>query len=346
MTAAMNARPPPQPMVVVEYNMLANELAFGAVPWVMIVPESLKGRVKDWEGLRRRLTDEYSTHWHKNRSQGDAYRAFRRLWACQLPTEEAFLASGGRELRARWVGSDLLEYDAAGATAARSSTGASIAVRCETLHGLLRRLVVAADRGHAPGSRGDQGLAEQIFAHIKAEDEAVFDWRLRGRRIFDLVTNRGGAPAPRLLDPVKLQSGGGPDIVVLTEYDVHHTKHPNTPALDFLGDGVLHSFPEAMAAVGYHAVLFESPKQDGTGIGVFALADRFDLDEADLRHQGEADADARACLGCAKRGLSMEAQPRIVEVPPTSLDRIQGAASDSLGCPGLHSVDLHEVYHA
>jgi hypothetical protein len=59
-TDTTSAVPPPieAPFVVVTYNMLEQGLAFGAIPWVMIVPQTLTDRAANFPEVRALLTEE------------------------------------------------------------------------------------------------------------------------------------------------------------------------------------------------------------------------------------------------------------------------------------------------
>jgi len=87
----------------------------------------------------------------------------------------------------------------------------------------------------------------------------------------------------RFYEPAGVADGTNPDLIFLTGYDVHE----NTNLLDYLGDGVDRTFPDAMRAVGHHAILIDSPMADGANCGLFAKASVFGLPElTSLTHDG------------------------------------------------------------
>ena len=76
-----------QELVVFAYNILGQELAFGATPWVMVLPASilvfffsvqflinfahaLQRNIANYEEVVALLGKEYVKHWHKNLNIG------------------------------------------------------------------------------------------------------------------------------------------------------------------------------------------------------------------------------------------------------------------------------------
>jgi len=257
---------------VMQYNMLNNALAFGAIPWVMIVPAELRLKVANYEAVLKRLRDEYIKHWHRNLNTGQ-YKAFRRTWGEHVQNNFDFAALG---VKATYVAEDEVEY-------LDAKTGQS--TRCTTMRGILRQVVQSSDGNHLD-------LANSVFEHICTSNREVFDWKVRGKNIFDLMTNRSGVAASkenteRFFEPVGMDEGVSPDLIVVCEYDVH-CEDDSCPNLDYLGDGTLRTLPEAMRAAGYHAVLLEGPKHDDAGIAVFARADKLNIASAEIGDDPQA----------------------------------------------------------
>ena len=155
-------------------------------------------------------------------------------------------------------------------------------------------------------------LSSSIFAHLRALNDEIYAWPLRGRRIFDAVHS------------------SDPSVVVLTEYDVHDgPEGGQLPArLDYLGDGVLRSFDGAMQARGFHALLFEGPGRQNAGIGIFARADRFKL-PANL---------ARAAAAAAAESGGKADHPVSLKVPSSSFGDLPSPPSPSLA----YNIDMQE----
>ncbi len=267
---------------IVCFNMLNQSLAFGAIPWVMIVPERLSSLAVNWSDLIGNdgiLNREYQQHWHKNRITG-AYWLFRRLWGEHLNGQAVVQRVGAGQLEnCRWGGEDdVMEY----LTAAGKTTS------CMNMRGLLRQHLKAKDGNH-------DELALRVFDHVQRSTADVFDWSVRGKNIFNLITNRtttaknddvGGACSyqitgaaasyrRRFFEPAGVTDGSSPDLIFLSEYDVHESN--NVDSLDYLGDGVKRTFSDAMRAVGYHSILIDSPKHDNANCGLFAKASMFGL---------------------------------------------------------------------
>eukprot|EP00614_Pseudopedinella_elastica_P030862 CAMPEP_0172623460 /NCGR_PEP_ID=MMETSP1068-20121228/128940_1 /TAXON_ID=35684 /ORGANISM="Pseudopedinella elastica, Strain CCMP716" /LENGTH=610 /DNA_ID=CAMNT_0013432031 /DNA_START=30 /DNA_END=1862 /DNA_ORIENTATION=+ len=289
------------------YNLLEQGLAFGAIPWVMVVPSALTNEASNFEEVRKFLTKEYVVNWHKNQAVGD-YRRFRKLFGEHIPTDPVQAEQLLDGLRAEFIlnpDSGLAEED-------------SVLVngkKCTTLRGILRKTLrarenpskrpkLAASEPQPSGSQEaefqSRALAERIFTHIHLSNTEVFAWSKRANRLFQVCTNGAGAGAeaddetdellrfygrtkPNTPTPgvLSLPRGEGPDILVVQEYDFHAANEACPRISYFNGDGegsqgAAHtlSFGEAMQAAGYHALLFEGPKGDGSGIGVFAKASK------------------------------------------------------------------------
>jgi hypothetical protein len=123
----------------------------------------------------------------------------------------------------------------------------------------------------------------------------------------------------------------GADLIVVQEYDFHLPRE-HCPALPYLGHGTEPvGFGAAMAAAGYHALLFEGPKRDGTGLGVFAKANRFSV-KAGTNAAGTAAAATGAVAGALG---AAGAAPVVATVSPGGW--APGAA--------LGSFDFYERHH-
>jgi len=308
------------------FNILENGLAFGAIPWVMIIPAALQLESSNFDAVQGKLKTEYITHWHKNANVGPGYKNFRRMWGKHIQGPDDLLApglhsgpsgrpggTGGATLR--FASEDEVEYDCEDGRAA---------VRATTLRGMLMRELRSKNGDHA-------ALAARVFDHIVKSDAQVFDWRLRGKAIFDLITNRlaassykgASSSAARFYGPAGLSPTDPLDVIVLCEYDVHLSNDEDCPQLDYLGDGVFRSFPDAMVAVGYHSLLLEGPKADDSGPAVFARAAMFDLPCLDEGQQQQ-----QKCVEGGGEG------PSVVK------------AAVATPHPSLASFDLLERHHA
>ena len=159
----------------------------------------------------------------------------------------------------------------------------------KTLRGILREVLRQGDGGFNEGD-DDVELSDDIFTHIQSQKKTIFNWDIRGKRIFNLVTNnRGlGKDVDEQSKTSRFSSDSLPDFVVLQEYDVHGTDPSSSPSLgnvedvplpqDYLCDGIPRSFGSSMKLLGYHSLLFESPSKQHSGIGVFANSKVFDVE--------------------------------------------------------------------
>jgi hypothetical protein len=335
-----------QSFTFVSYNLLEQGLAFGAIPWVMVVPSKLQDEAENFKEVSKLLSSEYRNCWHKNMSAGN-YKRFRRLWGERM--DEVPCESDGSQGNAAVV-TGLPAVTVMGTDEVEVSGR-----RCVTMRGILRRHL------KAKSSSSDLDLAERVFAHVAEANRNAFAWPLRGQRLFDVCTNgyqRGGhgddlaplldrfygpsneeavavedsalAPtkdAGQSLPTVQVPRGTGADLIVVQEYDFHHAAE-HSPALDYLGTGQKLGFGEAMAAAGYHAILFEGPKKDGAGIGVFARATRF-------RISSDAGAHAGAAASTTSERLPSSDGATVKTISPG--DWAPGAA--------LGAFDFQEVHH-
>jgi hypothetical protein len=313
------------------FNMLENGLAFGAIPWVMIIPAAMQAESSNFDNLQVKLKNEYINHWHKNVHVGPDYKSFRRMWGRHIKGPDDLLApglhSGGinGEESLRFAGEDEVEYD--------RPDGSECAV---TLRGMLMREVRSRDGDHT-------ALAARMFDHIASMDEQVFDWRLRGKAIFELVTNRlagsgyqgAGSSAARFHAPAGLSPSDPVDLIVLCEYDVHVSNDEDCPKLDYLGDGVLRSFPEAMVSAGFHVILFEGPKADNCGPALFARAAVFDLPSQSQQQPTDAQ----------QQQQQQQQQRAVEEEEEEERAPLVRKAAVSHPHPSLASFDLQEMHH-
>jgi len=206
---------------------------------------------------------------------------FRQLWGEHLVSTETPLP---QEIQAEIVAEDQVEYI--------GSDGGK--QRCATLRHILQRDVQGED--------GDDSLALEIFEHIWQSNQRVFRWEVRGPALFRFLTNRpcpGDSFPQRFFEPTGLAEGETADLIFVAEYDIHYWPEK----LDFLGDGTKRSFPEAMQAVGYHAVLFDDPKSTGEGCGLFVKASVFGLQDAATE---DGPAQLHAVVGEKRAGSQIE----------------------------------------
>jgi len=286
-----------QSFAFASYNLLEQGLAFGAIPWVMVVPSKLQDEAENFKEVSKLLSAEYRKCWHKNMATGD-YKRFRRLWGERI--DEVPCESDGSQGQQAIV-AGLPAVSAVGADEVEVNGR-----RCITMRGILRAHLKAKPSSTLDNASSttdeNLALAERVFEHVAEANRNAFAWPVRGQRLFDVCTNgyrKGGtsnvdglgplldrfygpsigeaAPTSQVdesLPAVRLPRGTGADLIVVQEYDFHQAAE-HCPGLDFLGTGQPLSFGDAMAAAGYHALLFEGPKKDGAGIGVFARASRF-----------------------------------------------------------------------
>lgn len=306
-------------VVLVQYNMMMNSLSCGAIPWLMMVPESLKSRCRNWDEVYKTVFKEYKQHWHKNKAAGN-FVQFRRLWGEDLADAEILSQPGFTELKARWIAPQQMRYS-------EPVPGDILnEVACKSLLGHFLDLVQdkAADD---PGAEAHKLLAREIFDHVRAASRNIFDWQYRGIEIFKLITNSAAADDEKVLkrffEPCGLVQGQQPDIIVLCEYDVMDNKSKNNPDLEYFPGEPPMSFPAAMMKAGYHVVFCDSPPENW-GIAIFAKASVF------------------AVATGSSASVRSDPSPQLVKINCTDLGTAPNKIDEEYRAKSL---DLKETFH-
>lgn len=238
-------------LMVVSYNIFANSLASGTIPWVLSVKRDLVQRAdkyfrasdveySSWKEFKKHvLTPAYTRHFHKPRERRDLWRQGKLSSPQDIPKSctEQF----------KFVDSDIVSYVA--------SDGSTRIAR--TLRGTLRN--------HLPRS-----LADEIFRDIMKNENDVYAWSSRGKKMINLLTKRPWT--------VRYSGSGDmtaelnrPDVICLQEYDVHDTR------IDVKSPGP--SFQEEMRLEGYDGIFLQGPSRHSkSGLSIWWRSDRFDLD--------------------------------------------------------------------
>eukprot|EP00300_Choanocystis_sp_HF-7_P002610 c11973_g1_i1.p1 GENE.c11973_g1_i1~~c11973_g1_i1.p1 ORF type:complete len:516 (+),score=115.87 c11973_g1_i1:476-2023(+) len=233
-------------------------------------------------------------------------------------------------MQVRFISRDVLEY-------LDGKTNEYVQTR--SMRGLLLQHVIAANSTQESSPE----LAMRLFQNVQDASDNIFEWSKRGVNLFRTMTN-SVAPKQlttgaednawfvpdyhsRFFQPIGVAEGELPDLIILTEYDVHAGGHGLEP-LQFLPERSPEHFDSAMRAVGYHTILAEGVKNDGGGIGIFAKKAVFDL-------------------------LDINNQPIRCDAPIDVVLRVSGeqTVKDSNGAPmqgvelRAESTDLKETWH-
>lgn len=253
---------------LVTYNILARSLGSNCIPWVMTVDAAIRGQVDthlaavaasargktcaSWDDVASDLKREYRAHFHRNtHTQSDPrkYHAMRALWS--HPNPATATTAELPELAS-------LRVPAAGVEGGIAYTDDKGSERLAVpMAWLLPRLL------------GDDTLAARVLEHVLAREHRVFQWPLRGPRLFQRAV---GATA-------ELGSTGGrasadaPGVVCLQEYDVH-----DVPAAYRGDESGPETFHAAMRARGYEG-LFLAGLSRVSGVAVFWRRDEWELVE-------------------------------------------------------------------
>lgn len=233
--------------VVLSYNILAESLGSNCIPWVMtasanFIRETEAATGQAWAAWKQaHLMQTYAGHFHKNIAIGD-YLAMRGLWSARSCKDDSDIPPQLRK-SLKVLGEDSLAYT--------DSSGKECHV--ETLRGLLRRLLPGDDLGC------------RLFEHLIELQEEVFDWTVRGPRLFREITRaRELKRHPNAEVPPSLPAP--PDVFALMEYDAHYV------LAGYRSPEKQETFEDAMRAAGYSSILFHDPFQDRpspSGIGIF-----------------------------------------------------------------------------
>jgi exonuclease III len=246
-------------IMVVSYNIFANSLASGTIPWVLSVKRNLRERADEyfsrsktssyssWKDFKKNaLTPAYTHHFHKPRERRDLWRQGK------LSSSEEIPDSCAEEFE--FVDTDMVSYV--------KSDGS---VQCaRTLRGTLRQNL-------------PKNLADELFDDIMKNEKDVYSWSCRGRKMLNILTKR----------PWNLSYGGSgdiqveltrPDIICLQEYDVHNTR------IELNG----RTFQEEMRHEGYDGIFLQGPcRHSKSGLSIWWRSDRFDLDMLDEKKEDE-----------------------------------------------------------
>ena len=275
-------------IMVVSYNIFANSLASGTIPWVLSVKKDLVLRADEyfraselkyscWKDFKKNvLTPAYTRHFHKPRERRDLWRQGKLSSAEEIPKS----CSGQLE----FVDSDSVSYVA--------SDGSRRIAR--TLRGTLRDNLPKA-------------LADEIFHDIMKNENDVYAWSSRGRKMMNLLTKRPWT--------VRYSGSGDmtaelnyPDIICLQEYDVHDTRI----------DEKSPSFQEEMRLQGYDGIFLHGPSRHSkSGLSIWWRSDRFDLDtEEDCEENETSVAYFQSCkispvVQCRERTYCVDSKKRL-----------------------------------
>ena len=222
------------------YNIFARSLGSSCIPWVISIEDS-------W---REVLEDRGDITWERLRSilQKEYLKHFhknhycgdkngmRRIWSDHIVSAEDIPRHMASHIQ--YIGEDKIGYFVEG--------NLTTAV---TLHGLLVQ------------NLSDMG--EALYQHIQRNEEH-FLWEHRGPKIYQQVAG------------ISLEFQKSPDIVVLTEYDIHDGSSM------YRREGLMETFPQAMYEDGYSGALMLAPLDvETSGLGVYWKRSEFKLHSDD-----------------------------------------------------------------
>ena len=232
-----------QEFTITTYNMLAKSLGTNTIPWVMHVSPSLRQRIL--QAQQHASGDSFSTwvdqvlkppylqHFHKNFASG-SYAAMRSFWGAPVCVSQADIPPELHGLT--FVEPDVVAYHVAATDDDDDDDKATTKrIQATTLRGILKQ--------NLPND-----LFQEFFDEVISKQQSVYEWNVRGPRIFDTITK---------------QKAG---IISIQEYDCHDAK------ADYRGNGMSESFSQAMASVGYSGVFLKDPllgRDPPSGLGVF-----------------------------------------------------------------------------
>lgn len=247
------------------YNIFARSLGSACIPWVMHISE-------EW---RREIEAQVAvpfSEWVKVTLTAEYKNHFHKNYNCGNKNGMRSLWSmrirSSADMPANLSGVEFVAEDRVGYTA-----GGELVI-ATTLHGLLVQYI---------GAR-----AEELYMHI-VKDEEHYLWESRGPKIYNSIV--GVVPS----------LGRSPDIVVLTEYDIHEA------AADYRGSGQCERFCDAMRAGGYGGALMQAPlDRELSGLGLYWKDAEFELhahesDMAEDMGSGEGGI-FKLGSGCSHRG--------------------------------------------
>ena len=243
---------PDSRFLVVSYSILAQSLGSSCIHWVMKIPPDLSRRIeqiaspmkcKDW--INEYLSNPYKKHFHKNYPSGDKIK-MRQLWSEHIRRPEDIPV----ELTGlTFVSEDCVSYSS------KNKAGEVVTEIAHTLRGILASKVPT--------------MFEELYSSITAE-ECYFQWQYRGPRIFEKITS------------VWPEVGLSPDLVVLTEYDVHDIvevyRRGGGGSSAAAAGASRETFAEAMSSSGYSGCLMTNPFiGDISGNGIFWKSSAFQM---------------------------------------------------------------------
>ena len=240
---------------VVNYNILAKSLGSACIPWLINLSEEFKLEINEelkknkifmaeldthnssnkqltpFDFLIHRLKLDYMKYFHKNPESGDKNK-MRELWGATIKTQY--------NIPPELSGVGFVKEDTINVPI-KLKTGETEMHVVRTLRGLLKdNFRIDADHYNV--------IAARIFDELM-NTEQFRRWSSRGPLIFRTLMEKN------------------PDIIVLTEYDVHmvEANYLNKPQ----------TFKDAMQESGYQGILFTGVSDVEGGIGIWWKTDVF-----------------------------------------------------------------------
>ena len=297
-------------LVVTQQNILAKSLGSNTIPWCLTLSSSLHTQAdsalasyysdinhhdcepglapKNWKEWKKyKLAAQYLKSFHKNFDSGD-YTKMRSFWGtrqCKSSKDIPYPLSS----HLRFEKEDCISYETEiyvpidPAMREIDGTSENRKEKKRVMALTLRGVLFAEPAFTVSSGPSSTSLALQLFEEIVSLEENVFDWSVRGPRIFQSLL----FPPPPLSLPMFTSTDCKekyplPDIVALQEYDIHSSKACYRQQ-DVLSQTHEETFSEAMRREGYSGIFFSDPlltRKPPSGIAIYFKHDRFELCDA------------------------------------------------------------------
>jgi len=219
--------------------MLARSLGTNTIPWVMDVSLPTQRRIEQ--------ASSYDTfnEWVDNILKPEYMQNFHKNFASgNYAAMRRFWGApscqAARDVPKELSGLKWIDEDVVSYTTTQNSTTTEHAAT--TMRGICKKTL-------------PEDLFESFFNEVLSKEEGVYTWGTRGPRIFETILRNE------------------PDIIAIQEYDCHDAQ------AEYRKPGVIESFSDAMAAVGYSGVFLKDPllgRDPPSGMGVFWMDNVFE----------------------------------------------------------------------
>ena len=270
-------------LVVTQQNILAKSLGSNAIPWCLTLSPKLETKAdsalanfyennlshnnkhqqqqsfpKNWKTWKDSiLAKQYLKSFHKNFHSGD-YTQMRSFWGikkCNSPSDiPTSLAPN-----IRFEKQDCISYVQKNQVNSKEEER----IIAFTLRGTLFSEPAFILTHSSVIKDESKTLAFELFQNIMSLEENVYQWHVRGPRLFKSLL----FPSP-------------PDIIALQEYDIHRAEACYDKCNDPNPKNHTTTFEKAMRNKGYSGIFFSDPLQSRhppSGIAIYFKHDKYEL---------------------------------------------------------------------